>query len=640
MKKILLSIAALVCAAQTVSAQVTYSPPPKDTVGHTAILANNTVFIQGGSTPTNPTGASYAILLTPQGSMSNGTGEAKWQETGALSKFTPRNYFASAATDSTMVNCGTRDGNQGRGMTCDLLDVTWYNHTRLDVPTNILNRGGMAYTLTNKANKAYFVGGATDANNVKSVVGTVNELTLSNGGVAWSTIPEMDQALRYHTATWVDDVNGILVLGGQNSIGAAQPLGASQLFTNGNWTSKAILGTPGQQTRFGHTVTSDGNGTLYLFGGMVAEGAAPSRDMLVINTKDNTWTWMDALPAPEGRAFHTATLLPDKTILYMFGQTGADPKTATNKYMIFDTQKGSWSKVFEPPTIVTITVSPNYVPPPPPPVPPNQNESPNSNPNHPKTPDNGGSGSGSGGSGGSSTGANIAMIAGICGGIVALLFLILIAILLIRRRKRRNRPVSHHFPPAPKKEMKIMYNNDEDEKAKQAKAFMIRKPDSVYVVDDQGPDPEIPHPQYNNGYYGDGRHSPSGTEEYELRNAASSSSAAAAAAAAGLPSYRRHNHDRTLSTVSSLAERRRYVEEQQRQLIDGYQNTYNSPPPFDSYSNEDDRYYPEEDEEALPRSRNTNGRNDNIGSSSVGPRYPRNQNNNGRNEHHPADDYF
>ncbi|KAI1318642.1 hypothetical protein EDD11_006143 [Mortierella claussenii] len=578
--------------------------------------------------------------------MTNGTGgTAKWQDTTTISKFTPRDFFVSVATNSTMVNCGTREKNNGAAMTCDLFDVTWYNNTRLNVPSTVLNRGGMASTALNAQGKAYFTGGSTSADQ-KTIVGTVDVLTISNMRTSWDTSVEIPNAVRYHTVTWVDgNVNGFIVVGGQVSSGSLLQIGAPQLFSNGNWTSPNVAGAGGALTRYGHTVTNDGSGTLYLFGGMASPTSPASNEMYILDTTAKSWQWLKAREtAPEARAFHAATLLPDKTILYTFGQTGADQSTATDTYMIFDIGAASWSKVMNISTIVNITVSPNYVPPPPP-VPPKPNQSPNSNPNNPNQPPANGS---NGGLGGSNTGVNIAMIAGICGGIVALLFLCIIAFLLFRRRKnRRNKqPEAYYMPGGPKKDMAIMYNNqdDEEEKAKHAKAFMIRKPPSVYVVDEQDPDQEIPHPHYKSGYYGDsghsGRDSPS-VAEYELSAAGSSSAA---------PSYSFNKRDKTLSTVSSLAERRRYVEEQQRHFIDGYENTYNSPPPFEPHSNED-RYQEEEyeeEEEPLPRNTRSNGRSNQQASSSsgTGPRYPRNNSDSGRRGgarsqyEHPADDYF
>jgi len=234
------------------------------------------------------------------------------------------------------------------------------------------------------------------------------------------------------------------------------------------------------------------------------------------------------------------------------------------------------------------------------------------NPNGPNdppqsnNPDKGISGSGSGGS------VNIPLIAGLCAAGVVLLFLIIVLILLIRRRNRRNRPIPTYHPTMMGKGDMAMASPpyEEEDKAKQATAFMIRRPPSVYMVDDQGADYDV-NPNSKSQYYGErdtGRES--SVAEYELHGAG------------------RNTH----STVSSVAERRRYVEEQQRQFREGYENAYHHPPPFASNSR-DDRDYDDDDEPSSAR------RTD----SSTGPRYPRaetSRRGQASTYDHPANDYF
>lgn len=245
---------------------------------------------------------------------------------------------------------------------------------------------------------------------------------------------------------------------------------------------------------------------------------------------------------------------------------------------------------------------------------PNPNDPTSNNPV--KGPNGSGSGSGSG-----SSGPNIGLIAGLCAAGVLLLFLIIILILLIRRRNRRSRPIPTYHPTMMGKKDMASPPYEEEDKAKQATAFMIRRPPSVYAVDDQDPDNEIPHPHYKSQYYGDsasGRDSPS-VAEYELHGGGRN----------------------TLSTVSSVAERRRYVEEQQRQFREGYENAYNHPPPFVSNSRDERDYDMDEDDEPLP---NNARRADGVGRNNSGPRYPHAETSRrgqqGPGYEHPADDYF
>ncbi|KAG0021340.1 hypothetical protein BGZ80_002615 [Entomortierella chlamydospora] len=522
--------------------------------------------------------------------MNNATTNATWVDNSGISNLNARDFGVSAAINDKVVNCGTMDGAHGTAMTCNALDTTWYNNTQLAVPSSIPNRGGMASTLPNSKGDVYFLGGLTDPTNTVTTTARVDVINFSNSS-KWSSIPDMTTPLRYHTATWVGSpVNGIIVIGGQNGASFPQLTSAALVYSNGNWTTRTIGGAE-LGGRYGHTVVYDGKEILYLYGGISAIGGTPTNGLYYLNVTASSWTWTQVGVNPELRAFHTGTLLPDNTILYTFGRSGADISTATNTFALYNINTAKWISARSPNAILNITHSPNYTPPPPP-----------------------SNSTGSSGTESSSKGLNIPLIAGICGGVVFLILLIILAIILIRRRNRR-RPVQN-YTPGPAKDMKIMYHNadDEDEKAKQAKAFMIRRPPSVYAVNED-PEGEIPHPHYKSQYYGyeNGRNSPS-IAEYEPRKIGGQN---------------------TLSTVSSVAERRRYVEAQQRQFMDDYENTYNHPPPFEPNSNE---HYDDEEE----GSSHSNRRSNQAHGRGAGPRYPNARNNNAQHvsSNYDIDDYL
>ncbi|KAI8355740.1 hypothetical protein B0O80DRAFT_447814 [Mortierella sp. GBAus27b] len=589
MKSILFTLATFVACA---SAQtVNFAPPPVGTFGHTTVIANNTIFIQGGTTASGtPATASYAIILDANKSLKNAT----WQDTTKLSSFTSRTSSVAFGTDNTVLNCGQEEDG---GMSCDQLDVFWYNKTT--IPSSMQARSGLAFAVqkTSKNVKAYIVGGSTAANQFVTAmdIGTIatGNITSAPG---WSKGTDTPISFRYATATWVDSpVNGIVVLGGQDNQGRSQPLTSAIVYNPANsnlsWSPMTVTSTNPDNNRYGHSAVSDANGNIFIFGGINSINAA-CKDLFVIDTKQKLWSLQPLNAAPEARAFHTATMLPDmKTMMIMWGQTGNAPNSATNTYMLYDTVTKTWSAAKQFDTISTITQSPNA---------PKPDKGPN------------GSGSGSG-----SSSLNIPLIAGICAAGVILLFVIIVLILLIRRRNRRQRaPMPTYHPTMMgKKDMdKEMASPpyEEDDKAKQAKAFMIRRPPSVYVVDDNNADNEVPHPNYKSQYYGgstSGRDSPS-VAEYELHGGGRN----------------------TLSTVSSVAERRRYVEEQQRQFREGYENTYNHPPPSDFNSHD----YDDEDDEPLPNARRAKP-------DAAGPRYPRGEGSRGQQAsgyEHPSNDYF
>ncbi|KAG0367846.1 hypothetical protein BGZ54_003145 [Gamsiella multidivaricata] len=517
-------------------------------------------------------------------------------------------------------------------MTCDQFDVVWYNSTRLtSLQGGGQNRGGMAAAQSNTA--AYVVGGSSvgTATGFSNVTTTTSVVNLSSGPLTsmnWRSAAPVGLATRYHTATLVDGV-GVVILGGQQSTGGAAGL-STILFYNTNtstWDSKNV-NTASPASRYGHSAVVDASGKIFVYGGFLTTTSVAQSDFWYLDTAKPEWSWTQLTSVKaESRAFHTSTMMRDGKILHLFGQSGQNANTILDTYSFFDTVTNQWIDPRPAPALVNTTESPYTVHPPP--------SVPNAPPttvvgNNPLTPpdsiSSGNDGKPGSGSSSSSTGLNVPMIAGVCAAGVILLFLIIVLIILLRRRRNRNRP--QHYATGPiVMEKKYMDSPayEEEDKSKQAKAFMIRRPPSVYVVDDQDPEDDIPHPHYKSQYYGDqgppstsGRVSPS-VAEYELFGA----------------------NRNTLSTVSSVAERRRYVEEQQRQLREGYESAYNHSPPFEPNSNERDLHSVyEDDEQSYANGRNNN----NNASGSTGPRYPRNNSNSRRGQqassYDPVDDYL
>ncbi|KAG0322826.1 hypothetical protein BGZ99_003138 [Dissophora globulifera] len=636
MRFTLLTLTALAaCVSHTLADTTTVAPPPRGVSGHTAVVANNTVFIQGGLNKDGTVSTvSYAIILDATHSLANAT----WQDTTTIAGFTPRDFGIAVAGSDSVVTCGTQDG-AGAAITCDQFSTYAYNLTKHNdaLTTGGGNKFGMAVAVATKTGKSYITGGS-DGTNFLNTMYVMDTLNITSAP-SWTAGTVMPTALKSHAATWVGgSVNGIVVVGGMVSATLPFTMNSAYIY-NGTWSTKSVdVAQMGSNfVRYGHTAVSDNNGNIYLFGGFNAASGVPLNDHYVLNTNNPTWAWQKFTDGPEARGFHSATLLPDGTILYMFGQTGADKSTASTTYFTYNTGSNAWSLTTNVPTITVTTRSPN-IPPPPPPVTASPNANPSSSGNNPNAPNSSGSNGGSGSSS-SSTTLKVPVIAGIAAGGVVLLFLIILLIILIRRRRNRRGAVRHYpsDPVSKKKEMKMAGPTfDDDEKAKNARAFMIQRPPSVYIEDDRDAESDLPHPHYKSQYYGDQPPSHSGRDsvaEYELRPTAFS-----------------RNNLNTLSTVSSVAERRRFVEEQQRQFLEGHENAYNSPPPFDPSSDyppnssRDERQseYDDYHEETLEELAGARGST--ATSTTAGPRYPRTNlpNRQGpRSQYeHPADDYF
>ncbi|KAF9348811.1 hypothetical protein BGX34_002236 [Mortierella sp. NVP85] len=159
---------------------------------------------------------------------------------------------------------------------------------------------------------------------------------------------------RLHTATWVDyPVNGIVVLGGEANVSgdtsdtaAISPVSILDVAVYDTaWSTVKITLSGVNDTALtlrGHSAVYDGNGNIYVFGGRDSNGII--RDELFkldIRQPRSSWTLQFVSKAPEGRVHHTATLLPDGTILFMWGANRADMVQST--YMLYNVLSRAWT---------------------------------------------------------------------------------------------------------------------------------------------------------------------------------------------------------------------------------------------------------------------------------------------------------
>ncbi|KAF9990385.1 hypothetical protein BGZ75_002166 [Mortierella antarctica] len=516
--KVIFSILAAFAVITTANAD-----PAKPTVGHTATLIDNTVFILGGSQAAGQaTNAAYSIILGQPGGYKNAT----FLDITKLSNFQARDFHVSMKTEGgIMVNCGTIDGTT---TSCDLLNPIKYNSSVMASTTPPPVRGGMAVGISNIRQQAYIVGGGP---------------------------------LIYHTATFVEgNVNGLVVLGGLAPSGAIG-LGSASIFSTTNsstWSTQTLSGTA-PAARFGHTAVNDGSGTIYVYGGLPAANGAPLSDVFALDT--TTWAWRRIAVTAEARAFHASVLLPDNTILHTFGQSGPLAANTVNTFALHDLKTNSWDP--STPNFVVATQSPNK--------PPDSSNNPN-DPNfqHPGTTP----GGANGGEGKKST-SNLGMILGIVVG--CLFILVLAGLFILRQRRRKNGPRRYSVGGGvggklgKNKTGDAHHKYEESDKTKLARSFTIREPADAYVRDDRDLE-QSQHGRYksdgdsrhnnNHGsgsapYYGDRRSSNGGTIiEYELTDTSGQAYG-----------------------PGSVAERKRYVEEQQRQFMDEYDNIYAAGPP-------------------------------------------------------------
>jgi len=136
----------------------------------------------------------------------------------------------------------------------------------------------------------------------------------------WTATGRLSAGRSGHTATLLPD-GRVLVVGG-DGMDPYGPLATAELYDpeGGSWSATGSMAT----VRIIHTATLLPDGTVLVAGGQGNDGSGPTRsasDALasaeLYNPATGAWTAVGNLT--EGRAGHTATLLPDGTVLVAGG---------------------------------------------------------------------------------------------------------------------------------------------------------------------------------------------------------------------------------------------------------------------------------------------------------------------------------
>ncbi|KAF9282337.1 hypothetical protein BGZ88_011088 [Linnemannia elongata] len=551
------SIMMAIAACALSSSMLVNAQNPKPTTGHSATLLESTVFIQGGlGADGNPTNAAYSLLLGQDGAYKNST----LLDITKLAGFSTRGLHSSVEShQGLMINCGGFDaiGTTPHKMTCDMFHPIKYTSTMMNMSLpSVASRGGMA--VASNAELAYHFGGSRTSN-IGADGGFSNAIDMLklDSGMGWRSGINMTVATRYHTATWIENLDTFIILGGQVENGTAVAMNVASTFSANTWTNRPIAGDA-VSARFGHSAVEDGHGNIYIYGGQTAAGTAALNDIYLLNTTAATWAWtkINAVPTPEPRAFHASVLLNDGTILHTFGQTGAGPQTAVSTFSLFNTLTRAWIPAANPPDATVAKESPN------------KGTGISNNPNDPNFQHPGndpGEGSSKGG-----------VIGGAVGGVAAVLLLVAGFIFYRRRQARRHSngslaagPYSKHSASASGQiggAGRSSLNLGDGDKSKLGRSFTIRQPAPAYVDNNSVQDLKHARPYddggYNNNNHNDRSAGGYGGEpaviEYELTDTSG------------------HRYE-----PGSVAERKRYVEEQQRQLMSGFESVYpDQPLPF------------------------------------------------------------
>lgn len=153
----------------------------------------------------------------------------------------------------------------------------------------------------------------------------------------WQTTGQMTVARSGHTATLLP--NGkVLISGGQADLlnGARLPIGSAELYDpiTGTWSGTGSLAAP----RSNHTATLLPNGSVLVVGGTAGNGQTALGSAEIYDPATSLWSATGSLNT--SRWGHTATLLVDGRVLV----TGGDSNdSATASAEIYDPASGQWT---------------------------------------------------------------------------------------------------------------------------------------------------------------------------------------------------------------------------------------------------------------------------------------------------------
>lgn len=159
------------------------------------------------------------------------------------------------------------------------------------------------------------------------------------GTGTWQPTGVMAQARGYHTATLLHD-GRVLVVGGTEPSAAGVDLATAELYDppSGTWSAAAAL----PRAFLGHTATLLPDGTVLVAGGWHSSDGRIERSSMIYDPTKDAWTPADDLL--EARGGHTATLLSDGTVLVAGGFSNGSKECGNilSTAELYDPIDGTW----------------------------------------------------------------------------------------------------------------------------------------------------------------------------------------------------------------------------------------------------------------------------------------------------------
>jgi uncharacterized repeat protein (TIGR03803 family) len=292
---------------------------------HTAtLLPNGKVLVAGGITNADTGGAdlSSAELFD--------SGSGKWTATGVMT-YERYLHTATLLPDGKVLVAGGA-GATGALSSVELYDPSTGNWTL----TNSMNAARIAHSATLLPNgKLLIAGGTLDGTTDISSAELYDPAT-----GAWIMTGSMTTNRANHTATLLP--NGkVLVVGGASGHHGANAIPGAELYDplTGVWTP---TGAPNTARGSYHTATLLSNGKVLVVAGSVGNSSSTyTATSELYDPTTATWTYTGSLNTG-ARHGHTATLLPNGTVLMAGGEGGTNDDVLSSAEL-YDPATGVWT---------------------------------------------------------------------------------------------------------------------------------------------------------------------------------------------------------------------------------------------------------------------------------------------------------